>query len=201
MGVILFTSLHIGCKSDGNKALMEDVSADIPKVFLAVKDVKVNDPFWSPKLKLWSDITLNDIFNKFEGKYEVESRPGLIDDYKRLGRTRDAFRNFDLVAQGKRKIGQNQHEGPEWYDGLVYESIRGSSDLLIQFPDKKMEERIDAYIDRIEAAQNSVGDGYINTHTMLVEPEHRWGLNGGFERGQHDVYNSGMLMEAAVHYY
>ena len=93
------------------------------------------------------------------------------------------------------------HDGPPWYDGLVYETIRGASDFLIQFPDKKTEERIDAYIDRIEAAQNSEGDGYINTYTMLVEPEHRWGLNGGFERFQHDVYNSGALIEAAVHYY
>lgn len=201
MVVLLFACLLIGCNSGSNKAPKEDEVVDVIKVNTAVKDVKVNDTFWSPKLKLWNDITVNDVFNKFEGRYEVESRSGLMDDYKRLGRTRDAFRNFDMVAQGKRKIGQNQHEGPEWYDGLVYESIRGASDFLIQFPDKKIEERIDAYIDRIEAAQNSEGDGYINTHTMLVEPEHRWGLNGGFERGQHDVYNSGALIEAAVHYY
>lgn len=197
--VLLFTSLLIACKSGSNKAAMEDVVVDAPKINIAIKDVKVNDPFWSPKLKLWSDITVNDVFNKFEGQYDVASSPDLIDDYKRLGRTRDAFRNFDLVAQNKRGIGK--HDGPEWYDGLIYETIRGASDFLIQFPDKKIEKRIDAYIDRIEAAQKSEGDGYINTATMLLEPGHRWGLNGGFEPRQHDVYNSGMLMEAAVHYY
>jgi hypothetical protein len=40
---------------------------------------------------------------------------------KKLGATRDAFNNFDLVAQGKRGIGK--HNGPPWYDGLVYETI------------------------------------------------------------------------------
>ncbi len=34
-----------------------------------------------------------------------------------------------------------------------------------------------------------------------MEPDHRWGFDGGFLRWQHDVYNAGMLLEAAVHYY
>jgi DUF1680 family protein len=198
---ICLTILVIVLLIASNKAPEEDVAVNKPMVFMAVKDVKVNDSFWSPKLDLWSEITVNDIFNKFEGQYDAESRRDLLNDYKLSGRTRDAFRNFDIVAQGKRGVGQQQHEGPPWYDGLVYETIRGAADFLIQFPDKKTEERIDAYIDRIEAAQQSEGDGYINTYTMLAEPEHRWGINGGFERYQHDVYNSGALMEAAVHYY
>jgi len=199
--VLLLAGMLIGFRIDSNKTPGEDTAVNKPMVFSAVKDVKVNDSFWSPKLALWSDVTVNDIFNKFEGQYDEESRRDLLNEYKKLGRTRDAFRNFDIVAQGKRGVGQPQHEGPPWYDGLVYETIRGAADFLIQFPDKKTEERIDAYIDRIEAAQNSEGDGYINTYTMLAEPKHRWGTNGGFERYQHDVYNSGALIEAAVHYY
>lgn len=34
-----------------------------------------------------------------------------------------------------------------------------------------------------------------------MENNHRWGDNGGLLRGQHDVYNAGMLIEAGVHYY
>lgn len=37
--------------------------------FVAIKDVKINDPFWSPKLELWSKVTANDVLNKFEGKH------------------------------------------------------------------------------------------------------------------------------------
>ncbi|MGQ8338614.1 glycoside hydrolase family 127 protein [Sunxiuqinia sp. A32] len=163
-----------------------------------VTDVKINDTFWKPKLDLWRKTTAYDVFDKFEGKYEPQSDE-LIKDKERLGRTRDAFLNFDAVAKGER--GTGIHDGPPWYDGLIYESIRGVADLLEQFPDPEMEKRIDGYIDRIAAAQASDPDGYINTYTQLVEPEHRWGQNGGNLRWQHDVYNSGMLFEAAVHYY
>jgi len=36
---------------------------------------------------------------------------------------------------------------------------------------------------------------------MLVEPAHRRGLKGGYERYQLDTYNSEALMEADIHYY
>jgi DUF1680 family protein len=199
--VLLMAGLFIGFRIDSNESPGKAATVNKTMVYPAVKDVKINDSFWSPKLHLWNDVTVNDIFNKFEGGYDVESQSGLLNDFKKKGRTQNAFRNFDIVAEGKRGVGGQQHEGPPWYDGLVYETIRGASDFLVQFPDKKTEEKIDAYIGRIEAAQNSEGDGYINTYTMLAEPQHRWGLNGGFERYQHDVYNSGALMEAAVHYY
>lgn len=111
----------------------------------------------------------------------------------------DAFENFDLVASGARDIGR--HAGPPWYDGLVYETIRGISDLLAQRPDPALKARVDGYIARIEAAQKSDPDGFVGTNTQLTEDNHRWGANGGFLRMQHDVYNAGMLIEAGVHYY
>jgi DUF1680 family protein len=198
--ILLIACLFISFRSDSNNVNSgKDAQVNKPMVYMAVKDVKINDPFWSPKLNLWSSITVNDVFNKFDGRYDAESRADILNDYKKLGRTTDAFRNFDMVAQGKRSV--KQHDGPPWYDGLVYETIKGASDFLVQYPDRTSEERIDGYIERIEAAQNSEGDGYINTYTMMVEPEHRWGINGGFERYQHDVYNSGALIESAVHYY
>lgn len=163
-----------------------------------VKNVKIEDSFWQPKMETWRKTTVYDVFDKFEGKYDPYNDE-LKDDEKRLGRTRDAFLNFDQVAEGKRGIGV--HDGPPWYDGLVYESIRGAADLLAHYPDATFENRIDGYIDRIAVAQQSDPEGYINTYTQLVEPEHRWGENGGFLRWQHDVYNAGMLFEAAVHYY
>jgi len=160
--------------------------------------VAIDDPFWSPKLSRWQTVTVNDVFDKFEGKYTPEGT-SLEKDFKIMGGTRNAFLNFDLVAQGKRGIGK--HHGPPWYDGLIYETIRGTSDLLAQKRDSVLEARIDGYVDRIAAAQASEKDGYINTYTQLMEPGHRWGFNGGFLRWQHEVYNAGMLVEAGVHYY
>ncbi|MBE7176293.1 MAG: glycoside hydrolase family 127 protein [Mucilaginibacter polytrichastri] len=163
-----------------------------------LRSVKINDPFWSPKLDVWRTQTVYDVFDKLEGNY-VPDRDDLIKEQKELGHTRNAFQNFDDVAAGKKET--KRSDGPPWYDGLVYETIRGAADLLVSYPDQKLENRIDGYITRISAAQKADPDGYINTWTTLNEPGHRWGLNGGNDRWQHDVYNAGMLVEAGVHYY
>lgn len=161
-----------------------------PLRFVEISEVKVNDPFWSPKLQQWSTTTANDVLDKFEGNHVHDAK-----EKEKL----NAFHNFEQVAHGERGIGK--HAGPPWYDGLIYETIRGLSDLLVLYPNKQLEARIDGYIEQMEAAQQTDPDGYINTYTQLVEPDHRWGDNGGFLRWQHDVYNAGMLIEAGIHYY
>ncbi len=165
---------------------------------LPLKDVQIADSFWSPKLRVWDTRTVYDVLDKLEGKYEPD-REDLIKEKATRGRTRDAFLNFDLVAQGKKNTGAS--DGPPWYDGLVYETIRGAADLLTVYPDARLEQKLDAYITRIAAAQAADPDGYINTYTTLNRPAQRWGTNGGEERWQHDIYNAGMLIDAGVHYY
>lgn len=200
--VLLLSSLLIGCKLKIDKVLKEDVSEITPEVNTDVTDVKINDSFWGPKLRLWSDVTVNDVFNKFEGHYDItpdRGDPRLIREYKEIGRTRSALHNFDLVAQGKRGIGQM--DGVTFHDGLFHMAISGASSLLIQFPNKKIEERIDGYVKRIEAAQNSIGNGFISTSTMLLDPEHPFGFNGGNESRQRDISNQGRLIDGAVNYY
>lgn len=177
----LFTVVSMNsCKQENNET----------KGFAPIGRVKITDSFWSPKFKQWSTVTANDVLDKFEGKH-LES----ADDQQR----NNSFANFDVIAEGKK--GTGQHAGLPWFDGLLYETIRGLSDLLVINPDSKLENRIDGYIDQIYAAQQADPSGYINTYTDLIEPDHRWGDNGGFLRFQHDVYNAGMLIEAGVHYY
>lgn len=192
LSLILSAVLAIGCTS--NEKNTEQPSA----LNYQLQKVSIHDKFWEPKLRHWQTKTVNDVFDKFEGKYQPEGE-WLQRDFKTLGVTRNAFTNFDLVAEGKRGI--RKHHGPPWYDGLVYETIRGASDLLRLYPDSTLERRIDGYINRIAEAQASEKDGYLNTYTQLMEPDHRWGFNGGMLRWQHDVYNAGMLVEAGVHYY
>lgn len=141
-----------------------------------IRSVVVDDPFWSPKLKTWRSVTLLDVLDKFEEA--------------------GAFRNFDRVA-GRL---EGKHEGLPWFDGLIYETIRAASDFLIAHPDKALEDRLDAYIQRIADAQDVNPDGYVLTYTLLDEPGHHWGANGGFLRWQHDLYNAGALVEAGVHH-
>jgi DUF1680 family protein len=142
-----------------------------------IQQVTLEDEFWSPKIKVWREVTVSDCFAKFE-------KDG-------------ALTNFDKIRDGT----GGEHGGPAWYDGLIYEMIRGCADLLAARRDAALEARLDGYIERIAAAAAQDPDGYLNTHTQLKEPGHRWGLNGGDDNLQHDVYNAGAMVEAAVHYY
>ncbi len=142
-----------------------------------IKQVAMEDRFWSPKLKVWQVVTIPDCLAKFE-------KDG-------------ALTNFDKIRDGA----GGEHFGPPWYDGLIYEMIRGASDFLAEHPDAALEARLDGYITRIAAAQAKDPDGYLNTYTQLKEPTHRWGQNGGKDVWQHDCYNAGALIEAGVHYY
>ena len=144
-----------------------------------IQSVTIDDSFWSPKRAVWQQVTIPDCFDKFE-----TDRGG-------------ALNNFDRVRDGK----SGGHAGPPWYDGLIYEMIRGASDFLAAHPDAALEQRIDGYIARIAAAQARDTNGYVNTWTELEHPAWRWGLNGGNDGWQHEMYNVGALCEAAQHYY
>ena len=142
-----------------------------------IQQVVIDDEFWSPKLEAWRQVTISDCFDKFEKDGALE--------------------NFDKIRDGK----GGEHGGPPWYDGLIYEMIRASADFMAAQPDPKLESRVDGYIQRIAAAAATDTNGYLNTYTQLKEPDHRWGRNGGNDRWQHDLYNAGALVDAAVHYY
>ena len=141
--------------------------------------VTLDDRFWSPKMKVWQEVTIRDCFHKFEN-----DRGG-------------ALNNFDKVRDGRK----GGHAGPPWYDGLIYEMIRGSADFLVIHRDSELETQLDGYIARIAAAAAKEPNGYINTYTQLDEPGHEWGLNGGLGIWQHEVYNAGALVDAGIHYY
>lgn len=159
-----------------SKSIAQDFNQLTP---VPIQSVAIDDSFWSPKRKVWQKITIPDCFSKFEN-----DRGG-------------ALNNFDRVRDGK----SGGHAGPPWYDGLVYEMIRGTADFLAATPDPALERQVDGYIARIAAAQERDPDGYLNTWTQLEHPDQRWGLNGGNDGYQHEMYNIGAMCDAAVHYY
>ena len=137
--------------------------------------VLINDNFWSEYLDNIRKITLPYTFNKME---EV----GYVG-------------HFISVAQKATK-----RDDVPFSDGLLLESMRGACDFLMAKRDVILEAYIDRLIDIIAAAQSD--DGFICTKTMLNCPDQRWGHNGGDIVIQHDLYNHGCLIEAAVsHYY
>lgn len=144
-----------------------------------INQVRVEDGFWTPKRKIWQEVTIRDCFAKFEN-YQTGT-----------------LNNFDRVRNRQ----SGSHAGDPWWDGLIYEMIRGSADFLISQPDPELEKQLDGYIERITAAAALNPNGYVNTYTQLVEPGHEWGLNGGLQLWQHEIYNLGALIDAGVHYY
>src|SRR6516225_2851333 len=117
----------LGCSVGMNQASAQPSNHLTP---VPIQFVTIEDSFWSPKRKIWQEVTIPDCFSKFEN-----DRGG-------------ALNNFDRVRDGK----SDGHAGPPWYDGLIYEMIRGSVDFLAARRDPVLEKRIDGYIARIAAA-------------------------------------------------
>ncbi len=82
---------------------------------LPLRQVVVDDGFWSPEARSLAAGDLRDASTKFE-------KDG-------------ALANFDRSRDGE----PAEHAGPPWFDGLVYEMIRAASDFLAAAPDPELD--------------------------------------------------------------
>ena len=158
-------------------------------------DVRIDDPFWNGKLQTVQEVTL----------------PLLLDMAEEQGK----IDNFRIVAgkkQGKIKL----FNAP---DSDVYKLLEAVGYLATFRRSPGLEERCDAIIDDIVAAQDS--SGYLNTQYALAfehpaspsrEHKHvktfgygvedRWNsLSVDWPKGYSQLYCAGHLMEAAVSYH
>src|SRR5262249_9806767 len=101
------------------------------------------------------------------------------------------IRNFAIAG----KLEQGKHKGLLFDDSDVYKVIEGIAYTLSSHRDADLENRTDAIIDKIAAAQQP--DGYLNTYYTLVKPNERW---KNIQFG-HELYCAGHLIEAAVAYH
>ena len=114
--------------------------------------VRVDDPFWSPRIETIQDVTIPDLL-------AIAEEQGKID-------------NVRLVA-GRKKTGRiRMYNSP---DSDIWKIMEAASYTLAWRPSAKIEEKLDELIDLYAAAQAS--DGYINT--MFTAPRGRprpgWG--------------------------
>lgn len=140
-----------------------------------IGSVVINDEFWTPYLNNIHHVMIPYVFKKFE-----ETK---------------WFDNFINVIK---KNGE-KHIGPPFTDGNIFEALRGACDFLAVDYDPVLE----AYIDKVISIiiQTADQDGYLCTATMQDYPDKRWGDNGGDIVHQHDLYNHGCLIEAAISHY
>lgn len=143
-----------------------------PKLF----EVTMQDSFWTPYTEGIRDCMIPYCFEKFQ-------ETGYL-------------KNFQSVAD---KNGE-KHIGPPFSDGLVLETITGAANFLAAKYQPELDKKLRKLIDLIISAQQE--DGYLHTVVLQDYPERKWGEGeGGDIIIQHDLYNQGAFIEAAIAYY
>lgn len=133
------------------------------------KNVKVTGGFLHKKQELNRNITFDSVYNRF---YES----GRIDA---------------LRCDWKEGMGNKPHI---FWDSDIAKWLEGASYSIYHYPDKELEEKIDAAVDAIE--KNQYENGYFNSYFITCEPDQIF-----TKRTNHELYNAGHLIEAAIAYY
>jgi uncharacterized protein len=160
-------------KSNGGRNREESMEASrIERVLhpVSVKAVEIEGGFWGARQEVNRSVTL-------DTEYNMCKKTGRLDAWK-----------LDW------KPGEPNPPHIFW-DSDVAKWIEAAAYGLATQPNPELEQRLDALIEQIAAAQQD--DGYLNTHFIVVEPEKRW-VN---LRDWHELYCAGHLIEAAVAYY
>jgi DUF1680 family protein len=156
--------------------------SDYPISAVSIKDVRIDDNFWLPKIKVVQDITIRYAFDKCD-------KEGRMDNF--------------LVAGGKER-GSYQGKMP-FDDTDLYKIIEGASYSLISRPNPELDAYIDSVIAIIKVGQEP--DGYITTwFTIDRQKPPAWWVKPSKARWEnevssHELYNSGHLFEAAAAHY
>ena len=141
-----------------------------------LSEVMLQDSFWTPYTEGIRDIMI----------------PYCLEKFRDIG----YLRNFQSVAD---QDGE-QHIGPPFSDGLVLETITGAANFLASKYLPELDEKLCKLIDLILSSQQE--DGYLHTIVLQDYPHRKWGEGeGGDIIIQHDLYNQGALIEAAIAYY
>jgi hypothetical protein len=147
--------------------------------------VRLDDPFWAPRIETNRQVSIPFAFQQCE-------RSGRMDNFVRAA---TALRGAPLSNK--------QPPGYPFDDTDAYKVIEGAAYSLSVTPDAKLEAYVDDLVGKIAAAQEP--DGYLYT-TRSIDPLHphpwagpqRWTLE---KVDSHELYNLGHLYEAAVAYY
>lgn len=150
---------------------------DYPIQPVAFTQVKVNDNFWAPKIKVNADVTI----------------PYTLEQCRKTGRV-DNF----LRAAGK--LPGDKLTEFTFDDTDIYKVIEGASYSLQVQKNPELEKYLDTLISYIAIAQEP--DGYLYTfRTVKAAKPHDWIGSQRWEKEEdlsHELYNSGHLFEAAV---
>ena len=143
-----------------------------------IRNVKVDDPFWSPIQNLVMDVVI-----PYQKQILEDAIPGVEKSH--------AIENFRIAA------GESQGEfyGMVFQDSDVAKWLEAAAYSLVLRPDPELEKQADDLIALVGRAQEN--DGYLDTYFTVKEPEHKW---QNLEEC-HELYCAGHMIEAGVAYY
>ncbi len=138
---------------------------------LPFADVRLDDPFWSPRQAISRTVSLPHMYQ-------------MLVDTGRIG----AFDlNFERAVPSPIVLIFGDSDPAKWLEAASYALVNQADPALAQL--------VDQVADKIIGAQQP--DGYLNTHFTVTQPEMRWKNL----RDWHEMYCAGHLMEAAVAHY
>lgn len=135
---------------------------------VSLTSVRLEDPFWAPRLRTNREVTL-------PGQYEQCEQTGRIDNFRR--------------AAGKKQI---PFQGIYFNDSDVYKWVEAASYALAAHPDPRLEAMLKTVVTEIAGAPDT--DGYLNTYFTFERKPERWANL----RDLHELYCAGHLCQAAV---
>jgi DUF1680 family protein len=182
--------------SEKNAAILPQFPTSAPAVDTAgvyqpktVKDVKIDDPFWLPKLHTYRDNSIPAGWKYVEGPLQ----------------------ELEHLAKGTGP----KPEGVPWGEANLYKFMEAAAYAVAQWPEQadvldpaparrtsaaSLRDHLDAIVATMEAAQAKTG-GYLNAFCVNHEGETLpWGIPVApwGHTGLHDGYVAGHLIEAAV---
>gem|GEM_PF-2513944 len=146
-----------------------------------ITDVKIDDPFWNDKLKMFAEVTAPYVI----GKWAKDTHSNL--------------KNFDRVANGERNTG-NYVGGMTWGESDFYASMAGASLLLLSYPNEALKTQLDSYVDHIFAASESEKSGYFSVYNLLMTNGKVFSEVDNPAKAM-DLFNLGYLIEFGMAYY
>jgi DUF1680 family protein len=145
---------------------------------LPLKNVKINDNFWSKYVQLVRDVVI---------PYQWEALNDRVPDAE----PSHAIKNFKIAAG----LEEGEFYGMVFQDSDVAKWLEAVAFSLETKPDNELEKTADEVIGIIEKAQEE--DGYLNTYFTVKERSKKWtNLHEC-----HELYCAGHMIEAAVAYY
>ena len=144
---------------------------------LNIRQVKVNDPFWSGRIQLVIDRAL-----PYQWWVLNDQEPDAEPSY--------AIANFRIAAG----LDKGEFRGFQFQDSDLAKWIEGASYSLLYRDDPELRKNLKDTIELIGKAQQP--DGYLDTHYIVKKPEQKW---REMAHG-HELYCAGHMLEAAVAY-